>query len=381
MFGSAVDLFDRVVSLDARGRPGFRPAPARLQAEMPAAATWEDACLDVAPLVWRREDLTRARRGPAGILVEPGLRVASWPYADESRDRHARVRTLSSAHLRTLHETDWRAGLRPALRRRCDPRLRVLALDGDVILLGAHYVDCDNYFHVWVDTMCDLWFLKECGLAPSSVRHVLMPWSGVGWQREIAELCGIPLERIVPLSSADGFVAERGHVPLRIKGGTRNPDWIVRAMREISGWRCPEPGESGRRIYVTRRGAARRPLANEDEVLDSLAPFGFEVVDCAGMSVADQRRLFASADMIVSPHGAGMTNLAWARPGTRLIEFMPRAHANPCFLDLASQAGVVYGVVPSTVEDEGLTPLHAGFAVDPGHVVTLVRDMLAKAAP
>jgi capsular polysaccharide biosynthesis protein len=371
-----IDMLDRALVLDARNRPGFRLAPDPLQATMPMPETREEARLDVPPVVWRREDMSGARLTPAGVLVEPGLRVSSLPYVSANGDVHARTRQLSSARLRTLHETHRERGLRAALRRRFDARMRVTRLEGDTVLLGAHYTDCENYFHFWTDAMCDLWFLKQCGLDWSSVRHVLMPWSGVGWQREIAALCGIAPERIVALSSADGFVLERGHVPLRIKGGTRNHTWIVQAMREISGWRPPETDTVGRRIYVTRRGAVRRPFANEEEVLKVLAPFGFEVVDCAGLSVAGQRALFATAEIVVAPHGAGLTNIVWARPGTKLIELMPRGHANPCFMDLASQAGVAYGVVPSTVEEDGMNPIYAGFGVDPADVAVLVGQML-----
>ncbi len=381
MLFSLIDLVDRALSLDARHRPGFRAAPARLQGVMPTPELREEGCLNVPPLVWRREDLTGALQGPAGVLEEHGVRVSSLPYVSADADEHARLLRLSGAKLRTLCETHWNPGLRPALRRKLDARMRVTALEGETILLGAYFADCNNYFHFWIDAMSDLWFLAQCGVDLSSVRNVLMPWNGVRWQREIARLCGLPEERIVPLSSADGFVLEKLHLAVRTKGGFRNHDWIVSALRELSGWRAPRSdapatGASGRRIYVTRGGALRRPLFNEAAVLEALAPFGFDVVDCASLTVTDQRALFASAEIVVAPHGAGLTNIVWARSGTKLVELMPRGHANPCFMDLASQAGVAYGVVPSVVEEDGVNPIYAGFGVDPADVAVLVRRML-----
>jgi hypothetical protein len=376
-----IDHVDRALTLDARQRPGFRAAPARLQGRMPEPEVREESSLNVAPLVWRREDMTGALQGPAGVLEDHGVRVSSLPYVSADGDEHARLLRLSGARLRTLCETHWNPGLRPALRRKLDPRMRVTTLEGDTLLLGAYFADCNNYFHFWVDAMCDLWFLGQCGVDMSSVRNVLMPWSGVRWQREIARLCGLPEERIVPLSSADGFVLEKLHLAVRTKGGFFNHDWIVSALRDVSGWPppgtdAPALGAPGRRIYVTRGGALRRPLFNEPAVLEALAPFGFEVVDCASLSVSGQRALFANAEIVVAPHGAGLTNIVWARPGTKLVELMPRGHANPCFMDLASQAGVAYGVVPSTVEEDGVDPIYAGFSVDPVDVAVLVRRML-----
>lgn len=376
MLSSLMDLLDRSLSVGARQRPGFRQAPDRLQGGMPTPAAWEPVGLDVPPLVWRREDMTGAQRGAAGVLVEPGLRISSLPFANPDQDADARLIRLSGSGLRTLCETHWNPSLRPALRRSLDPRMKLARLDGETILLGAYYADCRNYFHFWIDAMCDLWFLRQCGLDLSSVAHVLMPWNGAGWQVEIARLCGLPLERIVPLSSADGFVLEKAHVAVRTKGGTRNHDWLVQAVREVSGWQPPARGPSGRRIYVMRRGTVRRPLLNEAEILGILAPYDFEIIDCAQMSVADQRRCFAEAEAIVAPHGAGLTNIVWARPGARLIEFMPRAHANPCFMDLAAQAGLIYRNIPSTAEVSGVDAIYAGFAVDPAHLAATLREVL-----
>ena len=377
MFSLAIDLLDRALSVEARRRSGFRPAPDGLQGIMPTPETWEEVGPGVAPLVWRREDPAVAGRGPAGVLVEQGLRISSLPHVNPDMDEHARWLRLSDARMRTVRQAHWKLGLRAAFQRKLDARMSVARLDGDTVLLGAYYPDCRNYFHFWVDAMCDFWFLRQCGLDPASVRHVLMPWNGANWQEEIVRLCGIPRERVVPLSSADAFVLERAHVPVRVKGGTRNHDWIVEALRQVSGWRLPEDlSGPARRLYVTRGGTPRRPLLNEPDVLDAMHPFGFEVIDCASLSVAGQRALFSQAEIVVAPHGAGLVNMAWARPGTKLVEFMPRGHANPCFMDLCAQAGLVYRNIPSMAEEDGVEPLFAGFAVDPDRIATVLRDLL-----
>uniref|UniRef100_UPI003BAB08B1 glycosyltransferase family 61 protein n=1 Tax=Stappia sp. TaxID=1870903 RepID=UPI003BAB08B1 len=380
MYSFLIDMADRAFAIDARKRSGFRPAPDRLQEIMPTPATWDVVGPDVAPLVWNREDLALAGGGPAGVLVEHGLRISSLPHVNPDKDEHARWLRLSDARMRTVRFGHWKLGLGATLKRRRDKAMSVTRLDGDAVVLGAYYSDCRNYFHFWADAMCDAWFLGQCGVDLASVRHFLMPWNGAGWQEEIVRLCGIPRERIVPLSSADGFEVERAHVPVRIKGGNRSHDWIVRALHEISGWRQPVRTLPGRRLYITRGGALRRPFLNEAEVLEALAPYGFEVVDCATLSVADQRTLFAQAEMVVAPHGAGLTNIVWAAPGTVLLEFMPRRHANPCFMDLAAQAGLVYRNIPSVSEEDDVEPLFAGFSVDAGEVAAMLRDVARTGA-
>lgn len=102
-----------------------------------------------------------------------------------------------------------------------------------------------------------------------------------------------------------------------------------------------------RLLYITRRDALTRRVLNETDVIDCLGQFGFEVTELGNRSVAEQARLFASARIIVGPHGAGFTNLVFAKGGTAVIEFMPETYFNPCFEILAGIMSLEYRCVPS----------------------------------
>ena len=58
-----------------------------------------------------------------------------------------------------------------------------------------------------------------------------------------------------------------------------------------------------------------RRVENEAELLAALEPLGFEAIDPGALSPAEQVRAFAEAECIVGPHGAGLTNLAFASAG------------------------------------------------------------------
>lgn len=49
---------------------------------------------------------------------------------------------------------------------------------GKAALLGAYINDCDNYFHLWADTVGDLWFLRRMGIEPLALDRLLMGFSG-----------------------------------------------------------------------------------------------------------------------------------------------------------------------------------------------------------
>ena len=103
----------------------------------------------------------------------------------------------------------------------------------------------------------------------------------------------------------------------------RNPPWVAQLLRQRL---CPPSLQRvpGRHLYLTR-GTARnnRMVLNESEVLRLLEPLGFACVDAGELSVADQVRTFAEADVIVAPHGAALANLVFCSPGATLIEIFP----------------------------------------------------------
>lgn len=66
------------------------------------------------------------------------------------------------------------------------------------------------------------------------------------------------------------------------------------------------------RIYISRPKAVGRQLINEDDVLEALTPFGFVAYTLENMSFSDQVRLFSQAEIVVAPHGAGLTNILFA---------------------------------------------------------------------
>ena len=79
-------------------------------------------------------------------------------------------------------------------------------------------------------------------------------------------------------------------------------------------------GPPTRRIYVTRRHAAHHRVVNEPEVEALLREHGFETHALETLSFAEQVALFATAEVLVTSHGAGTTNILFAPPGLKIVE-------------------------------------------------------------
>ncbi|WBV42928.1 DUF563 domain-containing protein [Pseudoroseomonas cervicalis] len=92
---------------------------------------------------------------------------------------------------------------------------------------------------------------------------------------------------------------------------------VAQAMRRAA------PGVTGPRLYLSRRDVPRRGIENEAELEDALQRLGFTVMTFQGVPLARQIRAFQEAEVVVSPHGAGLAHLAAARPGLKVFELMP----------------------------------------------------------
>jgi capsular polysaccharide biosynthesis protein len=69
-------------------------------------------------------------------------------------------------------------------------------------------------------------------------------------------------------------------------------------------------------------------LENEAQVERLLHARGFETHLMERYTLAQQARLIREAEIIVATHGAGLANLMFARPNTRIIEIVPAGRYN-----------------------------------------------------
>ena len=76
-------------------------------------------------------------------------------------------------------------------------------------------------------------------------------------------------------------------------------------------------------IYVSRQQEKRRRrrVVNNDALEKCLKRYGFETIFCENLSFEEQMNLFYNADFVLGPHGAGLTNIVFCRPQTKILVF------------------------------------------------------------
>jgi capsular polysaccharide biosynthesis protein len=191
-----------------------------------------------------------------------------------------------------------------------------------------------NYFHWMTDVLPRIHLLQQAGVRLDDIELFVVNKIEHPFQLETLASFGIPRAKLVEahprlhLQPASMVVASLPGIP----GDT--PQWAVNFLRDHFQ---PQPGPP-RRIYISRTGTRR--IRNEEELLAHLP--GFERVFPERLTVREQADLFASAECVVAPHGAGLTNLIFCRPATRVVEIFSPNYVNYCCRNLARHNGLDY---------------------------------------
>ena len=151
----------------------------------------------------------------------------------------------------------------------------------------------------------------------------------------------------------------------------------------------PSARSRGRRLYISRAGANKRKVVNEQELIEALAALGFESIEAESLRLADQARLFSEAELVVGAHGAGLTNILFAAPGTRVIEILSlEPNRVSAFGTMSALLSLEYGYLVAARVDSAVTskpridsvgrpqPNDDDIIIDPAPVIRAVRMAL-----
>jgi capsular polysaccharide biosynthesis protein len=213
-------------------------------------------------------------------------------------------------------------------------------LQGTVCSLASQYAT-SNYFHWMFNELPRLELIHKAGLTASDIDIFITNPLCTAFQRESLEILEIPSHKV--LEAGDDFYAEADQLvvtsTLRISG--HRSRWAHDFLRQ-SFMMAASANTHQRRLYISRADAGSRRLENEAECLSALAPLGFEKVCLGGLSIREQAALFASAKVIVAPHGAALTNLVFCHPGTHVVELFSPTWPRTYYWELSNCARLHY---------------------------------------
>lgn len=218
---------------------------------------------------------------------------------------------------------------RLALERGYTGQFPIIQTDGVAATLGHLY---RNYYHRWADSISRIYALHHPRLqAFENITLYVDDRFSEDEMRVIRWLVPANVEVALVDSTVRVFADRCVHLPFLSADRVGHSKWFNASAgflpKECLDWLRAQvyslleiaPEQPFRKLYVTRRNAKVRRLTNEEEVATYLENRGFEVVALENLSLRDQVRRFAEAEIVVAQHGAGLVNLLFAQ-SPRVLE-------------------------------------------------------------
>lgn len=224
--------------------------------------------------------------------------------------------------------------LAPAARH---PLLAAPRFPAPVALRGVSFSllvrSSESFFHFLHDALPKLHLL---GALAAHVDHFIVNGPPESFARAWLERAGVPLEKVIWASPLSHFACEQLLFTGDLCHHQQPTPWNLRALR--STLKVETPSSPGRRmLWISRKSAYARQIAWEESITQLLPQI--EVVDLGRLSPAEQIGLCADAAMLIGPHGAGFSNIAFCAPGTLQVELFPARSIDPLYSRLAQVAG------------------------------------------
>lgn len=160
----------------------------------------------------------------------------------------------------------------------------------------------------------------------------------------------------------------------------------INVVRSI-GPRSPS-SKPWRFIYAKRNDGDVRHLMNEEAVIQALSK-RFEIIEPGKLDLESQMKIFSEARCVVGVHGSNLTNIAFCRPGTAVVEIMaglPQPHfehlceaaeLNFRRVTAAPVSGQAYEEKSAEASTPTWAQAHGDLTVDPAHVIHAIDRTLS----
>lgn len=194
---------------------------------------------------------------------------------------------------------------------------------GRCAVVGYNYAH--GYYHWMLEILPRIELLRRSGL---SYDHVYMNRPQLPFQMETLNKIPFHPAHVLWADENAHFKVDQAIIPSVHVGEI--PLWVCTYLQSLFLPVAPTSSSAKKRLFVSRRKAARRRILNEEKLKSMLAPFGFCEVLLEDYTVAEQAALFHQAECIIAAHGAALTNLVFCSPKTIVVElFSPiRTYSN-----------------------------------------------------
>lgn len=194
-----------------------------------------------------------------------------------------------------------------------------------------------NYYHWMINTVPRIRYLEEYQNMFQKDIKFIVPLNPPPWVTETISLLGI--EPSVEWASSPIYRADNAIVTTAPSPRLEDYNWIKsRILKNKSRF---EDGQKPNNIYISRSSAIERRVVNEEEVVGMLKKYGFKRYLLENNSLSENAMLFSNANMVVGPHGAGLTDIIFCDGDATVVELSGKKY-NTAYKNISEKKDLNY---------------------------------------
>jgi len=172
----------------------------------------------------------------------------------------------------------------------------------------------ENPWHIWIDVVSKFRLVLNVCNKPLKDFVFILSNESKYFNRVVKEIFPNIKYHVMPKQSVWKFKHLIVPTMSNHKDGILVPDMATWIRKNIQ----IKSSANNRKIFISRDDAVIRKLTNSEELFVFLK--GWEIVTLSKLTIKEQMKVFAEASHVMSTHGAGLTNLLWCQPGTKVYE-------------------------------------------------------------
>jgi len=230
-----------------------------------------------------------------------------------------------------------------------------------------------NIFHWLIDCLPRLYAITRY----NNIRINLIVNSDI--EKKQMELLKFFLDhrfRLISINSNEVWTIERFIFPSFVSANCSGfiPKKYLDFIKEniIKGFSI-QAAHNKNRIYVSRKKVAKRRLKNEKEIYDLLEKYNFSIIYPEDLSYKEQVETYYSAEILISVHGAGLTNIIFS-DNLKVLEIFPPKKIKTHYFMLCKALSFNYKYVIGFNQN----PKNEDFEVDKNQVEVIIKEFLQE---
>jgi len=249
-------------------------------------------------------------------------------------------------------------GLKPSLQT-------TLAVDSAVVLCAPA-----DYYYLWiVDEILKLRLFERYEEKTGEQLDIIVPSDAPTYVWEILKLLGYN-QQVIQWNRKQCHI-NTAIIPSFPEPTPSSLKWLKnRVLENVNN---KPSGQKNKKLYISRQNSQGRAIKNYDDILPVLNRHNFKSVFCEKLSVEEQILMFNEADVVVAPHGAGLTNIIWGSK-LQVIEIFNDVIQPPYYV-ISHMLGHKYNALSGEGTGNQKKKRHRDIILNPDNLESVLNDI------